>query len=117
MDKMKRGAACARLGPVLHIGVREQFGTPGVWGNGENDGAAQWYTALPSDGTNKGKHRVPEDEIAFKAVVRVIHGCTIMVTLAPPWLKRSSNPDFGCTMVLTTFLALEKIWGRLPRRW
>ena len=117
MAKMKRGAACAREGPILHIGKGCQFGSAGVWGSGENDGAAQWYTEIPSDGTNKGKQRVPDDEKTFKAVVRVIHGFTVMVALTPPWVKRTNNCDFGCTMVLFTFLALEKLWGRLPRRW
>jgi hypothetical protein len=117
MTKMKIGAACAKGGPVLNAGKGQQFGTPGVHGSGENDGAAQWYTEIPSDGTNKGKTRVPEDEISFKALVRVIHGFTIMVALSPPWLQRTNNCDFGCTVVLFTFLALKKLWGRLPRRW
>jgi hypothetical protein len=116
-DKMRRGAACARGAGVLHIGKLEQFGSAGVWGSGENDGAAQWYTEIPSDDTNTGKHRVPSDEISFKAVVRVIHGFTIMVTLTPPWVCRTGNADFGCTMILETFLGLEKLWGRLPKRW
>jgi hypothetical protein len=69
-----------------------------------------------TDGTNKGKHRVPQDAIAFKALVRVIHGETIMVTLTPPWVKRSSNPNYNATFILETFLKLEEIWGRLPKR-
>ena len=116
-QKMRRGAACARGAEVLHIGFLEQYGSAGVWGSGENDGAAQWYTEIPSDGTNAGKHRVPSDEISFKAVVRVIHGFTIMVTLTPPWVCRTGSADFGCTMILETFLGLEKLWGRLPKRW
>jgi hypothetical protein len=115
--KAVRGVRCARNAAVLYIGTGLEYGVAGVWGSGENDGAAQWYTMLPSDGANRGKSRVPDGAIEWKAVVRVIHGETIMVALAPPWLLRSANPDFNATVVLQTFLALEKLWGRLPRRW
>ena len=29
----------------------------------------------------------------------------------------TGNPDSNCTMVLETFLALEKLMGRLPKNW
>ena len=116
--KMKIGAHCAQKSKaVVLLGDEEAFGSPGVWGSGENDGAAQWYTEVPSDGNNKGKHRVPSDPVGFKALVRVIHGFTVMVTLTPPWVARSGNPNFNCTFILETFLGLEQLWGRLPRRW
>ena len=37
---------------------------------------------MPSDGTNKGKHRTPKSVIAMKVIVRVIHGLTILATEA-----------------------------------
>ena len=102
---------------MCHIGEGHQFGTPGSWGFGENDAAAGWYSELPSDGSNKGKHRTPSTSIALKVIVRVIHGLTIMTTVTAPWVTRTNNKDFGCTMVLGTFNRLEKHAGRLPRRW
>jgi len=75
------------------------------------------YTTVPSDGTNKGKHRVPSNPIALKVLVRIIHGLTILATITAPWVQRTSNPDFGCTVILETFNQLEKNAGRLPRRW
>ena len=115
--KSVRGVRCAQNTDVLFIGIGMEYGATAVWGSGENDGAAQWYTMIPSDGRNKGKARVPGEPIEWKAIVRVIHGETIMVALAPPWLLRSGNPDFNATVVLETFLGLEKLWGRLPKRW
>lgn len=116
--KETRGAACWREPDSMkYIGVGKQFGTPGSWGFGENDAAAQWYCLTPSDGSNKGKHRTPQSSIALKVIVRVIHGLTILATITAPWVKRTQNPDFACTMVLQTFLELEKKVGRLPRRW
>ena len=73
---------------------------------------------MVSDGTNsKGKHRVPSNPISLKVLVRVIHGLTILATITAPWVARTSNADFGCTVILETFNALEKHAGRLPRRW
>jgi hypothetical protein len=119
-EKEIRGAWCWRDPNRIHyIGQGVQHGTPGVWGYGENDGAAQWYCAVPSDGNNKGKYRCPKSTVDMKVIVRVIHGLTILVTLTAPWVSRSSNPDFGCTIVLETFRELEKRTsdGRLPKRW
>jgi hypothetical protein len=119
-EKEIRGAWCWRdPNRIHHIGQGVQHGTPGVWGFGENDGAAQWYCAVPSDGNNKGKYRCPKSTVDMKVIVRVIHGLTILVTLTAPWVSRSSNPDFGCTIVLETFRELEKRTsdGRLPKRW
>lgn len=81
-EKERRGTMCATApDKLLPIGSGEQFGLCGVYGSGENDGAAQWYTNLPTDGSTKGKHRVPSNSIQMKCLVRVIHGCTILVTL------------------------------------
>jgi hypothetical protein len=38
-----RAAACWKGDDeIYYIGTGTQHGTPGVWGFGENDGAAQW---------------------------------------------------------------------------
>ena len=48
-EKALRGAMCWKNPDVVtHIGVGKQYGTPGVAGSGESDGAAQWYMACIS---------------------------------------------------------------------
>ena len=118
-QKERRGAACWKNpNEIFHIGTGFQYGSSGVYGCGENDGAAQWYTTVPSNGANpNGKHRTPPMAIGMKVIVRVIHGLTLLATLTAPWVRRSGNSDFNMTCILVTFLQLETLVERLPKKW
>jgi hypothetical protein len=49
--------------------------------------------------------------------IRLVHGVGIYCPIGAPWVKASGNPDFVCTALYESFLAIEKTHGRLPRKW
>jgi len=49
--------------------------------------------------------------------IRLVHGVGIYCPIGAPWIKTSGNPDFVCTALYESFLAIEKTHGRLPRKW
>jgi hypothetical protein len=116
----------------------EQHGTRNaVYFSSENDCASSSYTKTPWQGGNAGyvhlfahyiflfahyipyahrKVKAPNSAFTWKVNVRYVHGLGIFCPIGAPWLRTSGNPDFVCTALYQSFLAIEKL-GRLPRKW